>query len=452
MRTRVGTLALAAAILLPSPASGVEGPRMKRIVLDNGLRVILLEKLGLPLVHISAAVDVGVKDEPPGASGLVHVLEHCILFRGTERRSGAEVGRDVRRNGAYFNAYTGLDTASFEISLPADRADFGLANQREILFEFDIADDELAREKEVILEEIRMIADDPWKRASSLVAAALFPGHPYGRPVFGEEADIAALTPEAIKAFHAAYFVPSNVVLAVVGDLPLERMEEKVRTAFGPVPRGPAVRSSRPAKAPLLGKGQEVRVEMDVKEAYLALGFVAADYNHADQYPLDLLVEILGRGINPLLNTALRSRRDLVQTVTMSYVPLRAGGIVMAVLTLDPKNIRMARTEALGFLRRARELNFSVDDFSGEERTFAYDFLAAAKNQVRFSSRRISENGLLLAGALARHALMRDGSGSDEDFQQVIDRVSSSDLREAAARYFGKGESVVVAVVPNPKD
>jgi zinc protease len=451
-------LVIFVAILACSPAPAPARPRSKSFSLENGLRVVLLEKRGLPLVHISAAVDVGVKDEPPGSNGLVHILEHCILFRGTERRSGTEVGRDVRRNGAYFNAYTGLDLALFEISLPAGRADFGFANQKEILFDFDVNADELAEEKEIIQEEIRMIADDPWRRASSLVARALFPGHPYGRPVYGIEADIAAATPERIKEFHAAYFVPGNCALAVVGDLSIEDMEGKVRAVFGPVRgRGPerggaALRPAGPGKAPLLEKSVEIREEMDVKEAYLAIGFVGPDYSHDDQYAVNLLAEILGRGVNPMLNSALRARRDLVQTVSMSYVPFKYGGIVMAVFTLDPKDVRMARSEALGFLKRARELNFSASDHFGEARTFAYDFLKAAGNQVRFNTRKGAESGLMLASALARHVIMGGDVGNGKDFMKEIDRVSSSDLREAAAEYFSKGDSAVVAIVPGKQD
>jgi zinc protease len=448
--TIVRGVAVLGVLLAWSRLSMTAESRNKSFVLENGLRVVLLEKRGIPLVNIAAAVDVGVKDEPAGASGLLHLLEHCILFRGTGRRSGAEVGRDVRRNGAYFNAYTGLDLASFEISLPADRFDFGLANQKEILFDFDVSADELEKEKEVILEEIRMIADDPWKRASSLVAKSLFPGHPYGRPVYGTEAEIAALTPEKIKEFHAAAFFPGNCALAVVGDLPIETMEEKVRAVFGAVPGRAAARPAKAEKSRLLEKDVDIREEMDVKEAYLAIGFVGPDYNHEDRFAIDLLVEILGRGVNPMLNSALRARRDLVQTVSMSYVPLKSGGIVMAVFTLDPKDVRMARSEALGFLRRARDLDYAASDHFGEARTFAYDFLEAARNQVRFNYRKGAESGLLMASGLARHILLNEGDGGD--FLEAIGRVSSSDLRETAAKYFSKGDSVVVAIVPKKTD
>jgi len=150
-----------------------------------------------------------------------------------------------------------------------------------------------------------------------------------------------------------------------------------------------------------------------------------------------------------MLNSALRARRNLIQTVSMSFVPLGSGGIVMAVFTLDPKDVRMARSEALGFLRRTRELNFAASDYFGEERTFAYDFLEAARNQARFNFRKGSESGLLTASSIARHVIL--GNGAGRNFLESIGRVSSSDLRAAAAEYFSKGDSVVVAIVPKKK-
>jgi len=443
---RFSTLLLAAALpsfLAPSPL----GDESKFFVLDNGLKVVLYEKPGLPLVNISAAVNVGTKDEPEGSSGLVHLLEHGILFRGTEFRSGAEIGRDIRRNGAYFNAFTGQDLAVFEISLPSDRFDFGLANQKEILFNFDITAEELDKEKEIILEEIRMVRDDPRRYAASLVYQNLFKGHPYKGPAYGSEEDLQAATPDKLKAFYASFFVPGNCSLSVVGALPLKDMEEKVRAVFSSVE---AV-SFKPAafeKAGLLTKSVEIQEEMDVKEAYLAIGLIGPDYNNPDQYAVDLLTEILGRGVNPMLNSALRARRDLVQTASMSYAPLKYGGALIAFFTLDPRDVSMAKNEAIRFLNQVRELNFSKEDILGQDRFYVFDYLRSAKNQVRFNSQKAYETGLLLATSMARHLLLYDDNGDKESFLAKIDRVDSSDLREAASKYLSKGEGVVVTIMP----
>ncbi|MHB8095307.1 MAG: M16 family metallopeptidase [Candidatus Aminicenantales bacterium] len=427
----------------PPPASSF-------FVLENGIKVILYEKHDVPLVHISAAINIGSKDEPPGSRGLVHLLEHCILFRGTEFRSGVEIGRDIRGNGAYFNAHTSQDLATFEISLPSDKADFGLANQKEILFDFEIPAEELEKEKEVILEEIGMTLDDPRKYAVSLVYQSLFPDHPYRNPVFGVAEDITAATLETLQAFHRTYFVPSNCSLAVVGDFSLAEMEKKVRAVFGPVRGAPAPAADFP-KAALLRKSISIREEMDVREAYLAIGFVGPDYNDPDQYGADLLVEILGRGVNPMLFSALRTRRDLVQTVDMDYSAHQFGGVLVAFFTLDPKDIGAARSEATSFLKRVRSLNFSAKDYLGPERLEVFDYLKSAQNQIRYRSQKSRETGMLLATALARHLLLSKDLNETGEFADTIGRVTSSKLRDVAAKYLSKGEYVVVAIVPGKK-
>jgi len=445
----VSTILLATALSafpVPSPLQNAS----KYFVLDNGLKVILYEKPGLPLVNISAAVNVGTKDEPEGSSGLVHLLEHGILFRGTEFRSGTEISRDIRRNGAYFNAFTGQDLAVFEISLPSDRFDFGLVNQKEILFNFDVTAEELEKEKDIILEEIRMVRDDPRKYAASLVYQNLFKGHPYRNPAYGSAEDLRNITPDKLKEFYASFFVPGNCSLAVVGDLPLKDMEEKVRAVFSSV-KGADFKPATFEKAALLGKSVEVREEMDVQEAYLAIGLIGPDYNNPDQYAVDLLTEILGRGLNPMLNSALRARWDLVQTVSMNYSAHKYGGALMAFFTLDPKDVSMARTEALRFLNQVRDLNFAKEDYLGQDQLYVFDYLRSAKAQVRFSSQKAQETGLLLAGSLARHFLLVEGKGDKEGFLARIDRVNSSDLRKAAAKYLSKGEGVVVTIVPKRK-
>ena len=446
---RFFALLLAAAVpafLAPSPLQNAS----KYFVLDNGLKVVLYEKPGLPLVNISAAVNVGTKDEPEGSSGLVHLLEHGILFRGTEFRSGTEISLDIRRNGAYFNAYTGQDLAVFEISLPSDRFDFGLANQKEILFNFDVTAEELDKEKDIILEEIRMVRDDPRKYAASLVYQNLFKGHPYRNPAYGSAEDLRAVTPDKLKAFYASFFVPGNCSLSVVGALPLKDMEEKVRAVFSSV-KAADFKPATFEKAGLLGKSVEIREEMDVKEAYLAIGLIGPDYNNPDQYAVDLLTEILGRGVNPMLNSALRARRDLVQTVSMNYSAHKYGGALIAFFTLDPKDVPMARNEAIRFLNQVRDLNFAKEDTFGQDQFYVFDYLRSAKNQVRFNSQKAQETGLLLASSMARHLLLFEDKGDKESFLARIDRVNSSDLRKAAAIYLSKGEGVVVTIVPKKK-
>ena len=440
-------LSLLAGPLRPGPDRGA--PREREFSLDNGLRVVLLEKRDLPLLNITAAVDAGSKHETEATSGLAHILEHCILFRGTEFRSGSEVARQIRRHGAYLNAQTGQDMAVFELSLPAEHADFGLAHQKEMLFNLKIDAPELESEKEVVLEELSQISEDPLRCASSLLFQNLFRGHPYGRPVQGTAEAIRGLTVDRLESFYRAHFVPAATALAVVGDFDLAEMESKVRGCFGPVPKSDFVpfKVDRPAPLP---RTIEIEQPLDVQEATLVIGAAGPDYNSPDQYAADLLTEILGRGISPMLYRPLKEARDLIDSAAMSFVPMKRSGVLAVALTLDPRRVSAARSQAIQFLRQVRNENFSRTDVFGDERVYAYDFLESARNQILFKLEQSREGGLNLATSLAMHLLLRDGP-EGPDYLHGIRGVTAADLRKAAAKYLSKTEFVVVSIVPRKK-
>jgi predicted Zn-dependent peptidase len=438
------------ATALSLPSSGQSLPTEKLLTLDNGLRVFLVQRDSVPLVNIVAAVNAGSKDETEATSGLTHLLEHYILFRGTDFRTGGEVAREIRSHGAVFNAHTGQDLATFEISLPTEHFEFGLENQKEILFNLKIEEAELSAEKEVILEEIKQIEDDPFRYGGSLIYQNLMLNHPYGRPVYGRPETIGGLSREDMERFYRRLFVPNNAALAIVGNLPIAEMEARVRAVFGPVPRGepPPVPPERPRP---LGKAVEIVKELDVDEAYLIIGVQGPDYNDPKQYAADVLTQVLGQGINPMLAVALKGgRRNLVNSAQMTYIALKRAGAFVAYLTLDPKNLAAAKREAVAFLKKAWTENFSPSDIPSEEKNFAYDHLEGAKNSLRFLVQQAWESGLGLAASMAMHLLLNDKE-TKIDYLDRIATLQSSHLREAASGSFSKNEFVFVSFVPRKK-
>jgi zinc protease len=416
-------------------------------VLDNGLKVFLLEKRSVPLINVAAAVNLGSKDETAETSGIVHVLEHYILFRGTETRSGSEISRDIRRHGAYFNAHTGQDVAFFEISVPSPDADFALGNQKDILFRLKITQEELEIEKEIILEELRQLEDDPFKYATSLVYQNLFRGHPYANPLIGAPEVIRSLTADKLQSLYTRYFVPSNCAVAVVGDFKLKDMEEKVRQVFGDL-KGEATPSANFILARPPDKSVDLEIEMDVQQAYLVIAAAAPDFNSPDLYSMDVLTEILGRGVHPLLYLALnQGPRRLVENLRMAYQPNRYGGAVLAFLTLEPKNLGPAKREAVNYLRSLRNENFSPEDVPGEQQMFAFNHLGCAKNQIKYNAYQSQERGLSLAVSLAQFLILREGQ-SDSRYLDNIDRVKSGDLRRVAGKHLGRANYVTISIVP----
>ncbi len=423
-----------------------EGNRFSSFVLENGLKVFLYEKHTIPLLNIVFAFDLGTKNESEETNGLVHILEHAILFRGTEMRTGEEIGRDIRAHGAYFNAHTGRDLATFELSLPSEFTDFALKNQKEILFHLKLTQEELDKEKQIILEELSQIKDDPFRYATALVYQNLFQNHPYQRPLYGTEEIIASATVDDIQQFHQKYFVPANCALAIVGDFDTDEMTEKIEHLFGELENNGFL----PEKFdPIVSGKKEIAIEkeMDVNTGYLVIGVMGPDYNSKDQFVVDVLVEILGRGVVPMLNQPLRGKRELVETIAMGFGAYRYGGIIYVSLTLDPKRIPAAKREALKFLKNARRLNYSKSDYAGESQFYALDYLESAKNQIKFRFQQSQEKGLNVALSLATYAILNDGTERDP-YVASIDRITSSDLREAAGNYLSQGGYVLISIVP----
>ncbi len=427
-----------------------EQAQTKYFELANGLKVFLYERHTLPLINISVAVNCGTKDESEETSGLVHILEHCILFRGTEFRSGREIGQDIRKHGAYFNAHTGIDVSLFEISLPSQDADFALKNQKEILFNLKLTQEEIDEEKKVILEELSQIQDDPIKYATYLVYQNLFPGHPYQKSVYGRKETIEAATVEKLEEFYRKFYTPSNCALAAVGDFKMEEMEKKVKEIFGEL-EGEKPAPLKYEKAPFLGKTVNIEHEMDVKQGYLVVAMSGPDFNHNDQYSLDVLTEVLGRGVNPMLNIPLRGTVVLVHSISMSYSAYKYGGAISIFITLDPKNINAAKRNVINFLKETATKNYSKDDYMGESQFYALDYLESAKNQIKFKIQRSQEEGLVLATSLAMLILLSEGQERGS-YLDNIEKVTSSQLRKSAGRYLSRGRYVVVSIVPQKKN
>jgi len=451
LRIRGLSATILAGILLLTGAlsSQEEAENSKSFVLDNGLKVFLYEKKTLPLVNCVFAVNMGSKDETETSSGLVHILEHCILFRGTRRHSGEEIARDMRRHGAYFNAHTGRDLSTFEITIPSGHSDFALRSLKEILFELEFDQDALEEEKQVILEELNQLQDDPFRLATSLLYQNLFPGHPYQRPIYGTREIIEGATVDQLSDFYGVFLIPSNCSLAVVGDFLIPDMEEKVKYVFGDLANQDFTPAEFTPSGPL-PKTVEIEREMDVQVAYLAIGLTAADYNSEDQYALDVLTEIFGRGINPMIYHPLSRNRIYPSGLRMGYSAHRYGGAVTIVVALEPKHLKRAKRELTKYLKQARRLDYSSDDVFGENQLYAMDFMESAKNRIRFRGEQARERGLAIATSLARYMLLNEIADRG-DYLEHIAEIDTTDLRRTAGKYLGQKNCVIVTIEPKKK-
>jgi len=428
---------------------GADADKNKYFVLDNGLQVFLEVRDNIPLVNIGFGINVGSKDEGEKSSGLVHLLEHLSLLGGSFSYTGNELVEKIRENALHFNAHTAHDLMTFEISVLPAHTEFALDLLREKVFNLKLTQEELGEEKKVILEELAQVQDDPDKLGIHLALQALFAGHPYEKPVGGEKEIIENATIKALESFYTKYFTPSNCAISVVGDFNIETMEKKIRKVFGKF-ESPGISMPEFKRVSPLKKTVEIKRELDISQIHLMFGFLAPGVNDTDKLSMDILTQILGKGINPLLFNAFKGRRRLIESLSMHYISLKYGGAVLIHLVLDPKNLNAAKRALIKFLKTTRKIYYSKKDYLYSQSHSITDYLETAKIWMRFAYQEYRERGLNLALSYVRYMLTNDNLNK-KSYKERMGAIESSDLKKAASNHLCGKKYVMVAIVPKNK-
>ena len=191
-------------------------------------------------------VGSGSRDEAPERSGASHFLEH-LLFKGSEERAARDIAEAVDEVGGDLNAFTTREYTAFEIRLLAEHLDLGLGILGEIMWRPTFRPEEVEAERSVILEEILMSHDEPEDLVHDLFGEALFPQHPVGRSILGDEATIVAMDRNAIADFHGRHYRPPQVVVAAAGAVDHDAVVAQVAASCPSTTGGdPPPRTARP--------------------------------------------------------------------------------------------------------------------------------------------------------------------------------------------------------------
>jgi zinc protease len=405
-------------------------------VLDNGLTVILQEMDSAEVVALQAWVGVGSADETEREAGLAHVHEH-MLFKGTSRRKVGEIAQAVEGAGGEINAWTSLDQTVYHLVLASRFFDVGLDVLADALQHSAFDAEELAREKEVILEEIKRGEDQPGRVATQELFQLAYKVHPYRRPVIGTRETVSALSREDVLSFYRRWYVPENVVLVIVGDIRTGKALEKVRRAFGSF-----ATSAVPARHGLFEPPQEgtrARVRREpIEETYFDLAVHVPSVEHPDVAALDLLASILGQGESARLTQSVKRRRGLVSDIyAFAYTP-RDPGVFTVGGSGPPRKVRDAlRATLVEAGRLTREL-------------VSEDEIAKARTLVESQAVYDKETAQGMARKFGFYQSTVGDLAFERRYYEAVARATPRDLLEVAQRYLTP-ERVSIAVVQPEK-
>ena len=198
-------------------------------ILENGLKIVVLENNRVPAIAHSIWYKVGSADEPNGKSGIAHFLEH-LLFKGTEKLKPGEFSQIVARNGGKENAFTSKNYTGYFQLIHKSKLELIMSLEADRMKNIKLIEKEFENEKTVVLEErYSRIDNNPSALLSEQINTALFMNHPYRKPIIGWEHEIKNLSLKDVMSFYEKYYAPNNAIIVICGDVKLEEVGKLIK-------------------------------------------------------------------------------------------------------------------------------------------------------------------------------------------------------------------------------
>jgi predicted Zn-dependent peptidase len=501
-KRKQGILLVAAAILyVAAPALNLARAqdlaefeeRITEFTLDNGLRFLLLQRHEAPVVSFHSYVDVGSADEVKGITGLAHLFEH-MAFKGSktigtkdykteaeamarmdeaflaikaERRKGDRADQArleelqkqfeqaqkqaqeclvhdefeeafTREGGTGFNAYTGYDATQYIVSLPSNKAELWMSLESErfghaVLREF-------YKEKDVVMEERRLRTESsPQGRLIEEFLAIAYKAHPYGEPIIGHMSDLKTLTRAEAQAFLKKYYSPSNLSIAIVGDVDPQQIKALAQKYFGRIPSGPKPDPVETVEPPQLGQ-RRVVVE-DQAQPIVVVGYHKPGFNDPNNAVFDAITDIMGVGRTSRLYKSLVKEKKIAVAASgfQGWPGNKYAGLFLFYAVPARGHTNQECEQAI----YAQIEKLKTEPVSAEE-------LQKAKTRSRAGLIRQLDSNSGLAAQLTFYEVV--GGDWRNMFRQLdkIDRVKAEDIQHVARKYFTTKNRTVGLIETTP--
>lgn len=405
-------------------------------VLENGLTVIV-KRVPSPALTVRGYVRTGgIYESQWLGGGLSHLLEHLVAGGSTLQRSEAENREILQMLGNNSNAYTTTDHTAYFINTTPDLIEPTVDLLTDWLFNARITEEEYAREYEVVQRELEKGKGEPGRQFYYLAQMNRYRVSPARVPVIGYQEVIQGLTRDDVYTYYKLAYVPSNIVVVVVGDVDPEQALALVQRHVD-VPPGRAFSHDIADEPPVLTPRTVAATFPRLGQAYLQLAFPTIRLSHPDLYALDLLASVLADGESSILVQEIRDRRKLVNAITAwSYTPEWADGTFAIQIQLDPANIADATQSVL------EQIELIKTQGVNEER------LERAKTQIRTSRIRQLQTAEQIASSLARDFLSTGDPHFTDTYIERILEVTTEQVQEMAHKYLDTTRLLTTTLLP----
>lgn len=308
-------------------------PVFNRQVLPNGM-VVLTERMpAVKSASIGVWVKVGSRDESPEVAGVSHFIEH-MLFKGTERRSAQEIAKAIDAVGGTLDAFTSRESTCFYAKVLGEHLPLAIDILADTFLHSRLAPDDIDRERQVVLQEIKMVEDTPDDLVHDLFAEAIWGDHPVARPILGQKEIVLRLSQSDIRRHMDRFYRPDCTVIAAAGDIEHDQLMDLVVRAFDGFD-GQSIHFDPPA--PVSTAAMRVE-ERDTAQLHLCLGMDGLPHAHEDRYAISLLNAMLGGSMSSRLFQEVREKRGLAYSIYSYQASYRDCGLLVVYAGTSPES------------------------------------------------------------------------------------------------------------------
>jgi zinc protease len=407
-------------------------------VLDNGLKVLLVENHSLPTVSMTGSVLAGARYDPESKAGLA-IMVSRLLDEGTENRTSLEIADAIESVGGAIETDGSFERIIATAGVLNKDVDLGLELLSDLLIRPAFPQDYVEKERERTLSEIVSAQDRPQVVAGWAFNELVYQDHPLHRPSHGYPHTVEGLTREDLLDFHSRFFVPNNVILSIVGDFKVPELLPKIKKAFGGWQQKNVVFPHYPPPQRQTEKRSKF-ITMPAQQVNIYLGHLGIPRINPDYYALQVLDTILGGGAGFTARIPQRLRDELgLAYTTFASVTMTAGldpGRFIAFIGTSPANMTLAIDELLNEIRRiieepvtAQELQDAKDYLTG---SFVFAFEASPQ----------------IARFLVHAEVYGLGFDHIEKYPNYIRSVTVDDISRVARKYLDNENYTLVVVGP----
>ncbi len=397
--------------------------------LDSGMTVLTHNMPHLESASLGVWVKSGSRSELPNEHGISHLLEH-MAFKGTTSRSARDIAEAIEGVGGEVNAATSVEHTGYFARILKE--DVGLAADiiADILQNSVFDKSELAREQQVIVQEIGAARDDPDDHVFDLFQGVSFPDQPIGRTILGTAESVRGFRPDAIRSYMDRNYTGDRMILAAAGNVDHDRLVRVAEERFAGLE--PASKT-QPEAARYVG-GEE-RFETDHEQAHIVLGLEGRPYNSDGFYAVQVLSSILGGGMSSRLFQEVRENRGLCYSVYAFHWAFADSGVFGVAAATGGEEVSDLVTVVLDELRRA------ADTITDEE-------VVRVRNQIRAGLLMSLESPSARAGQIARQQILWGRIIPLDETVERINRITADRVRQVAHQMFDTDRISIAGIGP----